>query len=66
LPLAIVCDALKIAYSTQGRGQYKDVFLMLRRFAKTWTLQIRASSAMGLGARPYLQTLKSYWDKKAG
>ena len=66
LPAAIMCDALKIAYSTQGRRQYKDVFLMLRRFAKSWNLQIRASNALGLGARPYLRTLRSYWDKKAG
>jgi hypothetical protein len=61
-----MCDALKIAYSTQGRRQYRDVFLMLRRFAKSWNLQIRTSNALGLGARPYLQTLRSYWDKKAG
>jgi hypothetical protein len=67
LPVAIICDALKIAYSTQGRRQYKDVFLMLRRFGKSWTLQIRASAALGVGgARPYLRTLKAYWDKKAG
>ena len=67
LPVAIICDALKIAYTTQGRRQYKDVFLMLRRFAKFWTVQIRASGASGLGgARPYLRILKSYWIKKAG
>jgi hypothetical protein len=66
LPFAIICDALKIAYSTQGRRQYKDVFLMLRRFAKGWTLQLRASGALGLGASPYLKALRSYWDKKAG
>lgn len=67
LPLAIICDALKIAYSTQGRSQYKDVFLMLRRFAKSWTLQLRLSGALRVGgARPYLRLLKSYWDKKAG
>jgi hypothetical protein len=67
LPLAIICDALKIAYTTQNRRQYKDVFLMLRRFAKSWTLQIRLSNALGWGgARPYLRTLKSYWAKKAG
>ncbi|MDP9090626.1 MAG: hypothetical protein M3O26_18050 [Pseudomonadota bacterium] len=66
LPLALMCDALKIAYSTQGRKQYKDVFLMLRGFAKLWTLQIRASGAINAGsARPYLRRLKSYWDKKA-
>jgi hypothetical protein len=66
LPLAVICDALKIAYVTQGRGQYKDVFLMLRRFAKFWTLQIRLSGALKVGgARPSLRMLKSYWDKKA-
>jgi hypothetical protein len=67
LPVAVICDALKIAYSTQGRGQYKDVFLLLRRFAKFWTLQVRLSGALNIGgARPSLQTLKSYWNKKAG
>ena len=66
LPLALMCDALKIAYATQGRKQYKDVFLMLRGFAKLWTLQIRASGALKAGsARPYLRLLKSYWEKKA-
>ena len=67
LPVAIICDALKIAYATQGRGQYKDVFLMLRRFAKFWTVQIRLSGALNIGgARRSLRILKSYWDKKAG
>jgi hypothetical protein len=65
LPVAIMCDALKIAYSTQGREQYKDVFFLLRRFAKRWTLQIRSSAALGLSAQPFLKTLRSYWDKKA-
>jgi hypothetical protein len=67
LPVAIICDALKIAYATRGRGQYKDVFLMLRRFAKFWTVQIRLSGALNIGgARRSLRILKSYWDKKAG
>jgi len=67
LPVAIICDALKIAYTTQGRRQYLDVFLLLRRFAKFWTLQVRTSNALGVGgARPFLKTLRSYWDKKAG
>jgi hypothetical protein len=67
LPLAIICDALKIAYTTQGRRQYLDVFSMLRRFAKFWTFQVRSSDALGVGgARPYLEILRSYWDKKAG
>jgi hypothetical protein len=63
--VAIMCDALKIAYATQGRGQYKDVFLMLRRFSKRWTFELRASNALRLSARPFLKTLRSYWDKKA-
>jgi len=67
LPVAIICDALKIAYATQGRGQYREVFFMLRRFAKFWTVQIRLSNALMVGgARPALRILKSYWDKKAG
>jgi hypothetical protein len=66
LPVAIMCDALKIAYSTQGREQYKDVFLMLRRFARRWTFEIRSSAALGLAAQPFLRTLRAYWDKKAG
>ena len=66
LPVAIICDALKIAYATQGRAQYKDVFLMLRRFAKFWTVQVRLSGALNIGgARRSLRILKSYWDKKA-
>jgi hypothetical protein len=67
LPVAIICDALKIAYATQGRRQYKDVFLLLRRFARFWTLQIRLSGALKLGgARRCLETLKAYWNQKAG
>ncbi|MDE2303989.1 MAG: hypothetical protein KGL34_00370 [Gammaproteobacteria bacterium] len=36
LPVALICDALKIAYATQGRAQYRTVFRMvagLRRLA---------------------------------
>jgi hypothetical protein len=62
LPIAIVCDALKIAYATQGRAQYKDVFLFVRGLRKFLNLQIRLGGALGLGrVRPYLHHLKSYW-----
>jgi hypothetical protein len=62
LPVAIVCDALKIAYATQGRGQYKDVFLMVRNLRKLLNLQIRLGDRIGWRrVRPSLQTLKSYW-----
>ncbi len=67
LPVAIICDALKIAYSTQGRRQYLDVFLLLRRFAKFWTFQVRSSNALGVGgARPYLQTLQILLGQEGG
>lgn len=62
LPLAIVCDALKIAYATQGRGQYKDVFLLMRNLRKFLNLQIRIGGCLPWGRiRPTLQALKAYW-----
>jgi hypothetical protein len=63
LPLAIVCDALKIAYVTQGRAQYKEVFLMIRNLRKLLNLQIRFGAWLGWRrVRPHLRTLKSYWS----
>ena len=62
LPVAIMCDALKIAFATQGRAQYKDVFLFVRGLRKLWNLQIRLGGALGLRhVRPTLSVLKSYW-----
>jgi len=62
LPVAIVCDALKIAYVTQGREQYKDVFLLVRGLRKFLNLQIRLGGALGLRhVGPCLRVLKSYW-----
>jgi hypothetical protein len=66
LPLAVVCDALKIAYATQGRGQYKDVFLMLQRVRGLLNFQVRMAERLGLSrVRPSLRTLKSYWQSGA-
>jgi hypothetical protein len=62
LPVAVVCDALKIAYATQGRTQYRDVFLLVRGLRKFLNLQIRLGGAMGLRrVGPCLRLLKSYW-----
>ena len=62
LPIALVCDALKIAYATQGRAQYKDVFLLVRGLRKFLNLQIRLGGALGFQrVRPYLHNLRSYW-----
>ncbi len=63
LPVAIVCDALKIAYATEGRGQYKDVFLLVRNLRKFLNLQIRLGGRLGLrSVPPSLRALRSYWQ----
>jgi len=67
LPVAVVCDALKIAYATQGRAQYKDVFLLVRGLRKFLNLQIRLGGALGLRhVGPCLRVLKSYWLEDGG
>ncbi len=64
LPVAIVCDALKIAYSIQGREQYRDMFLCVSASRKWLNLQIRLGGFLGAKrVRPYLRTLASYWAK---
>jgi hypothetical protein len=66
LPVAIVCDALKIAYATQGRSQYKDVFLLVRKLRRLLNLQVRIGERLGFArVRPSLRTLKSYWHSGA-
>jgi len=63
LPVAIVCDALKIAFAGEGRGQYKDVFLLVRNLHKFLNLQIRLGGWLGMrGVRPALRALRSYWQ----
>jgi hypothetical protein len=63
LPLALVCDALKIAYTTQRRGQYKDVFMLVRALSGVWTWQLKAGGFLRIRAvRRHLQKLKSYWE----
>jgi len=62
LPTAIVCDALKIAYATQRRAQYKDVFLFVRGLHRLLNLQIRLGGLLGFRrVAPSLRILKSYW-----
>jgi hypothetical protein len=65
LPVAIMCDALKIAFATQGRAQYKDVFLLVRGLRKLLNLQIRLGGRLRLRhVRPTLNVLKSYWPQQ--
>ncbi len=66
LPTAIVCDALKIAYVTEGRGQYKDVFLLVSNVRQFLNFQIRLADLLGWRhVRQLLRTLRSYWTDSA-
>jgi hypothetical protein len=62
LPLAIVCDALKIAYATQGRTQYRDVFLLASSLRKFLNFEVRLGGALKVpSVGSSLRVLKSYW-----
>jgi hypothetical protein len=65
LPGAIVCDALKIAYVTNGRQeQYKELFRLMSKMGKLFSLQIRLGNFFGVRAiRSCVTTLSSYWTK---
>jgi hypothetical protein len=62
LPVAVVCDALKIAYATQGRGQYRDVFLLVSGLRKFLNLLIRTGARLRFRRiDSCLRALKSHW-----
>lgn len=62
LPVAVVCDALKIAYLTQGRGQYLEVFRLVQGLRGFLNLQMRVGGGLGWRrVRPYLRHFKAYW-----
>jgi hypothetical protein len=65
LPGAIVCDALKFAYVTDRRQEkYRDIFKVVSRLGKVFSLQIRIANIFGLRAvRQCLATLATYWTK---
>ncbi len=67
LPLALICDALKIAYVTQGRGQYMDVFMMVRSASSLFSGLVKIGAALKVApVHRCLRELKSYWTQKAG
>jgi len=62
LPAALVCDALKIAYVTQRRGQYKDVFLLVRNLRNWLNLQVRIGGFVrARHVHACLEALKKVW-----
>jgi len=66
LPTAIVCDALKIAFVTEGRSQYKDVFRFVSHARHFLNFQIRLADLLGWRhVRQSLRTLRAYWIDSA-
>ena len=64
LPLAIISDALKIAYRTQGFDQYKEAFLLVRALRKFWNFQLRLGVWIGWpSVCLYTRRLASYWAR---
>ena len=64
LPVAITCDALKIAYLTNGREEYKDLFYFFSKFARLLGWQIKLGNALGIKQiRSSLKSLASHWEQ---
>ena len=64
LPGAIVCDALKIAYATNQREEYKELFHLVSRFGKALSSLIRVGAFLGVKPfRTCTAALSSYWVK---
>jgi hypothetical protein len=62
-PVAVVCDALKIAYSTQHHGQYRDVFQLVQSARALCTRQLRLAALLGVSpVRACLARLSAYWS----
>jgi hypothetical protein len=65
LPAAIICDALKIAYLTNGRKQqYRDVFYLFSKVARPFSWLLKAGNALGITQiRSSLKSLGAPWGK---
>lgn len=62
-PVAVVCDALKIAYATQRRGQYLDVFHLVQAMRRGVTMHVRLGALSGYSpVKQCLQRLAAYWN----
>jgi hypothetical protein len=65
LPGAILCDALKIAYVTNGRrAEYKELFYSISRLGRFLGWQIRLGSFFGFKhMRACVAALSSHWAR---
>jgi hypothetical protein len=62
LPVAIICDALKIAYATTSRTQYREMFWLVQGLHRSLNWQVRIAGALRLrSVRPYLESLAAHW-----
>jgi hypothetical protein len=66
-PVAIACDALKIAYATTRQEHYKDVFRLIHRSRSFLNWQVRLGAALRfMSIRGCLRALEDYWHARAG
>jgi hypothetical protein len=64
LPVAITCDALKIAYLTNGKEEYRDSFYVISKFARIFSWQVKIGNALGIKQiRSSLKSLASHWEQ---
>lgn len=68
LPVALVCDALKIAHVTHHdeayRNSFKNLFFFVSKFGKCLSWQVRLAHILGsANVLACLRTLASYWMK---
>jgi len=66
VPGAIICDALKVAYVSSGRREnYRDVFRLISKLGKFFSLQMRVANFLGIKLiRSTLAALGSYWTRR--
>lgn len=64
LPVAIICDALKIAYVAHRVDQYRELFYRVSALGKLVNWQIRLADFFGVkSVRECLANLSSHWTK---
>ena len=65
-PVAIACDALKIAYSSTGQEHYKDVFTMIHGLRAYLNWQLRIGAALGSKSiRTCFHAIAERWRARA-
>jgi hypothetical protein len=67
LPVAIVCDSLKVAYDINGKEKYRELFRSVSRLAGLFNWQVRFGNLLGIRpVRSCLKALAKPWEKAGG